>query len=98
MAGMTPAVTRHRDLTLDLARVVCALVVVFVHLLLVGVGRNPDGSPFIINPVSGERWFALATWIAEIMPMFFVVGGFAAKAEVNPTNPGRRARPPAPPR
>jgi hypothetical protein len=62
-----------------IASVVCVLVVVFVHLLLVGVGRNPDGSPFIINPVSGERWFAPATWIAEIMPMIFVVGGFAAK-------------------
>lgn len=76
---MSASIPRHRDLTLDLARVVCVLVVVFVHLLLVGVGRNPDGSPFIINPVSGERWFAPATWIAEIMPMFFVVGGFAAK-------------------
>ncbi|WP_166970554.1 acyltransferase family protein [Brevibacterium atlanticum] len=76
---MNTSVPRHRDLTLDLARVVCVLVVVFVHLLLVSVGRNPDGTPFIINPVSGQRWFAPATWIAEIMPMFFVVGGFAAR-------------------
>ncbi|UVI37154.1 acyltransferase family protein [Brevibacterium spongiae] len=76
---MTTSIPRHRDLTLDLARVVCVLVVVFVHLVLVGAGRNPDGSPFIINPVSGQRWFAPATWIAEIMPMFFVVGGFAAR-------------------
>lgn len=76
---MNPTIPRTRDLTLDLARVVCVLIVVFVHLVLVGVGRNPDGSPFIVNPVSGQRWFAPATWIAEIMPLFFVVGGFAAK-------------------
>lgn len=76
---MTAAVPRNRDLTLDLARVLCVLVVVFVHLALVGVGRSPDGSPFIVNPVSGQRWFAPATWVAEIMPLFFVVGGFAAK-------------------
>ena len=76
---MNPTIPRTRDLTLDLARVVCVLIVVFVYLVLVGVGRNPDGSPFIVNPVSGQRWFAPATWIAEIMPLFFVVGGFAAK-------------------
>ncbi|MGO2862984.1 MAG: acyltransferase family protein [Brevibacterium sp.] len=76
---MNPTIPRTRDLTLDLARVVCVLIVVFVHLVLVGVGRDPDGSPFIVNPVSGQRWFAPATWIAEIMPLFFVVGGFAAK-------------------
>ena len=76
---MNPTIPRTRDLTLDLSRVVCVLIVVFVHLVLVGVGRDPDGSPFIVNPVSGQRWFAPATWIAEIMPLFFVVGGFAAK-------------------
>lgn len=78
LIAVTTSIPRHRDLTLDLARVVCVLFVV-VHLVFVGVGRNPDGSPFIINPVSGQRWFAPATWIAEIMPMLFVVGGFAAR-------------------
>lgn len=74
-----PAIPAGRDLTLDLARVACVLVVVFVHLVLVGVGRNPDGSPLIDSPVTGSRWVAPVSWVAEIMPLFFVVGGFAAK-------------------
>lgn len=76
---MKTAIPASRDLTLDLARVICVLVVVFVHLVLVGVGRNPDGTPLIVNPASGQQWFAPVTWIAEIMPLFFVVGGYAAR-------------------
>ncbi|MFJ3958441.1 acyltransferase [Arthrobacter sp. NPDC090010] len=74
-----PAIPAGRDLTLDLARVACVLVVVFVHLVLVGVGRSPDGSILIASPVTETRWVAPASWIAEIMPLFFVVGGFAAR-------------------
>ncbi|MDP5228503.1 MULTISPECIES: acyltransferase [Arthrobacter] len=74
-----PGVPAGRDLTLDLARVACVLVVVFVHLVLVGVGRNPDGSILLADPVNQTRWVAPASWVAEIMPLFFVVGGFAAR-------------------
>lgn len=69
-----------RDLTLDLARVVCVLLVVFVHILFTGVGRNPDGSLLIEKTVEAQSWFTAASWIANIMPLFFVVGGYAARA------------------
>ncbi|MDR2254583.1 MAG: acyltransferase family protein [Arthrobacter sp.] len=69
----------HRDLALDLARVFCVVVVVFVHLALVGVGRNADGSPSFAAPTEGTAWINPATWVAEIMPLFFVIGGFAAR-------------------
>lgn len=69
-----------RDLTLDLARVVCVLLVVFVHILFTGVGRGEDGSLLIEKTVEAQPWFTAASWIANIMPLFFVVGGFAARA------------------
>ncbi|WP_350352462.1 acyltransferase [Microbacterium sp. A8/3-1] len=69
-----------RDLTLDLARVVCVLLVVFVHILFTGVGRNADGSLLIEKTVEAQSWFTAASWIANIMPLFFVVGGYAARA------------------
>ena len=69
-----------RDLTLDLARVVCVVLVVFVHILFTGVGRAPDGSLLIERTVEAQPWFSAATWVANIMPLFFVVGGYAARA------------------
>jgi len=80
-ADPTPrTVPAGRDLTLDLVRVACVLLVVFVHVLFTGVGREADGSLLIEKTVEAQPWFAAASWIANIMPLFFVVGGYAARA------------------
>ncbi|PRB19005.1 acyltransferase [Microbacterium sp. MYb62] len=80
-ADPTPrTVPAGRDLTLDLVRVACVLLVVFVHVLFTGVGREADGSLVIEKTVEAQPWFAAASWIANIMPLFFVVGGYAARA------------------
>jgi fucose 4-O-acetylase-like acetyltransferase len=67
-----------RDLTLDLARVLCVLLVVVIHLLYVGVGRSSSGALVVSRPLDNQSWFAGATWAGQIMPLFFVVGGFAS--------------------
>lgn len=81
-AAQTPtrAVPQGRDLTLDLVRVACVVLVVFAHILFSGVGRDSDGSILIERTVEAQTWFDVASWIADIMPLFFVVGGFAASA------------------
>ncbi|WP_454130555.1 acyltransferase family protein [Microbacterium aurum] len=67
-----------RDLTLDLARVMCVMFVIVVHLLQVGIGPGPDGTLVASRPAEAQPWFAAATWIGQVMPLFFVVGGFAS--------------------
>jgi fucose 4-O-acetylase-like acetyltransferase len=67
-----------RDLTLDIARVFCVLLVVVIHLLMVGVGFDSSGALTVSRPLEEQPWFALATWAGQIMPLFFVVGGFAS--------------------
>ncbi|WP_300265976.1 acyltransferase [Microbacterium sp.] len=79
-APTTPTVPAGRDLTLDLARVFCVVLVVFVHILFTGVGIGPDGSLLIEKTVERQPWFSAATWVLNIMPLFFVVGGYAARA------------------
>ncbi|ROQ41150.1 fucose 4-O-acetylase-like acetyltransferase [Frondihabitans sp. PhB188] len=67
-----------RDLTVDLARVACVLLVVVIHVLMVGVGVDASGAIVTTRPLEGESWFDAATWFGQIMPLFFVVGGFAS--------------------
>lgn len=66
-----------RDLSLDLVRVACILLVVVVHVLFSGV-RLTDAGIEIERTVELQAWFNPASWAAEIMPLFFVVGGFTA--------------------
>lgn len=77
VAPVRPDLTR-RDLTLDLARVACVLLVVVVHIVMVGIGPGPDGGLIASRPAEDEAWFDAATWVGQVMPLFFVVGGFAA--------------------
>lgn len=53
------------------------LLVVAIHLLFVGVGPTADGGIAIARPLEEMPWFWVATWFGQIMPLFFVVGGFA---------------------
>ena len=84
MSSAAPTPTRvipqGRDLTLDLVRVGCVLLVVFAHILYSGVGRGSDGRILIEKTVEQQPWFDVASWIVDIMPLFFVIGGFAARA------------------
>ncbi len=66
-----------RDLTLDLARVFCVLLVVGIHLLETGVGTGSSGL-VVSRPLEHQPWFNGLTWVFQIMPLFFVVGGFAS--------------------
>jgi len=67
-----------RDLTLDIARVFCVVLVVIIHLLMIGVGFDSSGALVVSRPLEEQSWFAYATWAGQIMPLFFVVGGFAS--------------------
>jgi len=86
------AARSKRDLVVDLARVFCVFAVVMMHSLMVGLHRDGD-TIGQINPLQTKEWFALATWIGQIMPLFFVVGGFAGA--VSWRSAMRRGTPPA---
>ena len=67
-----------RDLTVDLIRVFCVLLIVVIHLLEVGIGTSPSGSLVVARTLELQPWFDGASWVGQIMPLFFVVGGFAS--------------------
>lgn len=74
----TPA-TRNR--AADTWRVIALLVVVFGHWLSASVWVEPDGSVTVLNSLEWIPYAGWATWIVQVMPVFFFVGGYAnAKA------------------
>ncbi|MEK6344414.1 MAG: acyltransferase family protein, partial [Curtobacterium sp.] len=66
-----------RDLVVDLIRTACVVLVVFVHVTMVGVGTGGGGLT-VTSPLQELSWYVAATWVGQVMPLFFVVGGFAS--------------------
>ncbi|MFC4530506.1 acyltransferase family protein [Sphaerisporangium dianthi] len=77
-AELTPA---GRDRHVDLIRAVAIAAVVFGHWLVVYVTRNGSGltGRSVLELVP---WTHPLTWIFQVMPLFFLVGGFANAASL----------------
>ncbi len=73
LAAATPA---SRDRYLDFLRVLSIGVVVLGHWLMASVEVRPDGIR-VGNALAGSSTAQLLTWVFQVMPVFFFVGGFA---------------------
>ncbi|WP_330446127.1 acyltransferase [Kocuria rhizophila] len=69
----------ERDPAVDAARVACVIAVVCIHILMVTITRDPASGEIrsVLVPTL-QPWYWWATWVFQIMPLFFVVGGAAA--------------------
>ena len=67
----------QRDLVVDLIRTACVVLVVVVHITMVGVASDSGGIR-VTSPLQEQSWYVAATWVGQVMPLFFVVGGFAS--------------------
>nr|WP_201469975.1 acyltransferase [Microbacterium hydrocarbonoxydans] len=65
-----------RDSGIDLLRAICVAGVVLLHALMVGV-TVADGSPVFANASDGTLWIEPVSWVLQVMPLFFIIGGFA---------------------
>jgi fucose 4-O-acetylase-like acetyltransferase len=73
LARATP---RDRDRVIDAVRVASLLVVVLGHWLMASVTMTADGVAGA-NALSAMPWLHPATWVLQVMPLFFIAGGFA---------------------
>lgn len=67
----------HRDRSIDLVRAVLLVIVVALHAFMVGVSNGPEGI-VLGNATEGQDWFVPVTWFVQIMPLFFLIGGFSS--------------------
>ncbi|WP_027346009.1 acyltransferase family protein [Hamadaea tsunoensis] len=68
-----------RDSYVDFLRAASLIVVVLWHwafTILTWVDNGPDAGPHATSPLGFTHGFWLATWLFQVMPLFFYVGGF----------------------
>jgi hypothetical protein len=74
LAAATPV---DRDRYVDLLRVVALGVVMLAHFFMVGVEVTKDGAVEVTNTLTVITWAQWLTWVLQVMPVFFAVGGFS---------------------
>lgn len=67
-----------RDQALDLVRFGCLVVVVVLHALMATAQLGPGGQVSPTVALTGTTGFTIASWGFQIMPLFFLIGGYAA--------------------
>jgi peptidoglycan/LPS O-acetylase OafA/YrhL len=77
LAEQTPA---HRDRHVDLLRAIAIVTVVVGHWLAVHVSY--DGTLRGDSVLALVPWTRPSTWLFQVMPVFFLVGGFANAASL----------------
>ncbi len=88
-AGGTKGLLDRRDRFVDLLRAGSIVLVVLGHLTIAAVVRS-HGALAGANALASSRWLQAATWVFQVMPLFFLVGGFAnATVLGRPTPLGR---------
>lgn len=65
-----------RDTGIDFLRALCVAGVVLLHAVMVGV-TVADGRPVFANASEGTWWIVPISWMLQVMPLFFIIGGFA---------------------
>jgi len=73
---LVAATPPSRDRTVDALRAVSIGVVVVWHWVL-SVTHRADGELVMPNPIAQVPLGWLATWLLQVMPVFFLVGGYA---------------------
>lgn len=99
LGDLAGAAKADRNRAIDLYRVLAMGAVAVGHWIAMAISVRPDGSLDGGNALSTDPSLAWISWILQVMPLFFVVGGFSsamsldAQAKAGVTSSGRIHRP-----
>lgn len=88
IAEATPA---ERNRVVDTWRVIALAAVVFGHWLAASVWVEPDGSLAVMNTLEWIPYAGWFTWVVQVMPVFFFVGGYANARALEKKTTNRRS-------
>ncbi|MCH8991389.1 MAG: ABC transporter permease subunit, partial [Acidobacteria bacterium] len=89
VAEATPAA---RNRIIDFWRAAAILVVVFGHWLAASIWLRADGEIALLNSLQWIPYSAWVTWIVQVMPIFFFVGGYANARALRRVEEGEQLR------
>lgn len=89
LAEATPP---SRNRIVDFWRVVAILVVMFGHWLAASVWLMPDGEISLLNSLAWIPYAGWITWIVQVMPIFFLAGGYANARGLGKVERGEQRR------
>ncbi|MET7822631.1 acyltransferase family protein [Micromonospora zamorensis] len=79
LAERTPA---GRERYVDLLRALAITLVIIGHWVVTVIERDADGQTTGHSALGDLRWAYPLTWLAQVMPVFFLVGGYANAASL----------------
>ncbi|WP_433386371.1 acyltransferase family protein [Micromonospora sp. KLBMP9576] len=79
LAARTPA---GRQRYVDLLRALAICMVVLGHWAVAAIGEDATGRPTGRSALPELPWAYPLTWLAQVMPVFFLVGGYANTASL----------------
>jgi hypothetical protein len=89
LAAQTPA---SRNRVVDFWRVVAIVVVVFGHWLAASIWLMPDGEIALHNSLEWVPYSGWVTWLVQVMPIFFLAGGYANARALANVDSGQQLR------
>ena len=85
------ALLAKRDLSVDLVRVTCVLLVVVLHSLMLGLEVRPDGGVGWRNIVQDQPWFPVASFVQTSVDLLGALSFPAGHGHQYGTEQGTRA-------
>ena len=78
LGDLAAAAKTDRNRAVDAYRALAMLAVAFGHWMVIAIGTDADGELVARNALEVAPQLSWLTWIFQVMPLFFVVGGFAS--------------------
>jgi surface polysaccharide O-acyltransferase-like enzyme len=75
--GLADATPDSRNRIVDFWRVIAIGFVVFGHWLAASIWLQSDGEIALLNSLEWIPYAAWITWLVQVMPVFFLAGGYA---------------------
>ena len=86
LADLASAAKKDRNRAVDFYRVVAMAAVALGHWAAIAMAVGPDGQLLSGNALSEAPSLAALTWLFQVMPLFFVVGGYSSAASLDAHN------------